>query len=303
MAALAYPFAYLRRVRQLVVGPGTHDTRTWAARPLHSLLHATLVRPPVRRAVFHFISQTLLRVQRYRIYLVLYGGVGLSVLVASVLRLTVTRGQVELEISADGVRAAIAIAAFWTVAGLRMAFVSPGNRQGSWVFRIVHGRPPRLSTALHQLQAAKLWVLLWAAVITFGVGLVLRALAPPELRTGSAAASLGILAAALCLLLTDLLFLSVNTVAFTGEPAREQPNLAMTLLKYFTFLPILVWIPVATEPWIEASPLHFALAAALVAGAHFVLRSLHRRVIREHCNMPGLEDDEDDFPMKLGLRY
>ncbi len=303
VAALAYPFAYLRRVRQLVVGPGTHDTRTWAARPLHSLLHATLVRPPVRRAVFHFISQTLLRVQRYRIYLVLYGGVGLSVLVASVLRLTVTRGQVELEISADGVRAAIAIAAFWTVAGLRMAFVSPGNRQGSWVFRIVHGRPPRLSTALHQLQAAKLWVLLWAAVITFGVGLVLRALAPPELRTGSAAASLGILAAALCLLLTDLLFLSVNTVAFTGEPAREQPNLAMTLLKYFTFLPILVWIPVATEPWIEASPLHFALAAALVAGAHFVLRSLHRRVIREHCNMPGLEDDEDDFPMKLGLRY
>ncbi len=303
VAAAAYPFAYLRRVRQLVVGSATHDTRTWAARPLHSLLHATLLRQPIRRAVFHFISQTLLRVQRYRIYLVLYGGVGLSVLVASVLRLTVAHGQVRMEISADGVRAAIAIAAFWTIAGLRMAFVSPGNRQGSWVFRVVHGRPPRLSTALHQLQAAKLWVILWAAVITFVVGLVLRALAPPELRTGSAAASLGILAAALSLLLTDLLFLNVNTIAFTGEPAREQPNLAMTVLKYFTFLPIIVWIPVAMEPWIEASPLHFALAVTVVAGAHLALRSLHRRVIREHCKMPGLEDDEDDFPMKLGLRY
>jgi hypothetical protein len=33
------------------------------------------------------------------------------------------------------------------------------------------------------------------------------------------------------------------------------------------------------------------------------LQRWHRRIIAEHCNMPGLEDDEDDFPMKLGLRY
>jgi hypothetical protein len=30
---------------------------------------------------------------------------------------------------------------------------------------------------------------------------------------------------------------------------------------------------------------------------------LHRRIIQEHCNLPGLEEDEEDFPMKLGLRY
>lgn len=303
LAALAYPFAYLRRVRQLVVGPGTHDTRTWAVRPVHSLLHATLLRSTIRRAVFHFISQTLLRVQRYRIYLVLYGGVGLSVLVASILRLTVEQSQVEVEISADGVRAAIAIAAFWTIAGLRMAFVSPGNRQGSWVFRIVHGRPPVLSTALHLLQAAKTWVLRWAVLITVAISLALHAIAPPELRTWPATASLLLVAAANCLLLTDILFLKVSAVAFTGEPAREQSNLALTLLKYFTFLPIIVWIPVASEPWIEAGALHFAIAAASVTAAHFALRSLHRRFVREHCLMPGLEDDEDDFPMKLGLRY
>src|SRR6202000_3068381 len=64
VAALAYPFAYVRRVRQLVVGPGTHDTRSRISRPLHALLPTTLVRPPVRRAVFHFISQSVFRVQR-----------------------------------------------------------------------------------------------------------------------------------------------------------------------------------------------------------------------------------------------
>ena len=201
LAMLAYPLAYLRRVRQIVVGPGTHDTRMWVMRPLHGLLHATLLRSPVCRAVFHFISQTLLRVQRYRIYLVLYSGVGLSVVFASVLRLTVAHGQVRIEISADGIRAAIAIVAFWTVAGLRMAFVSPGNRQGNWVFRIVHGRPPHFDVAMPQLLAAKLWVLLWAAVVTIGACLVSRVFAPAELLTWAATASLSLIAAGMCLLL------------------------------------------------------------------------------------------------------
>jgi hypothetical protein len=303
IAMLSYPIAYLRRVRQLVVGPGTHDTRSWVARPAHPLLHATLLREPVRRAVFHFISQTLLRVQRYRIYLVLYGGVGLSVVVASVLRLSVEHGQVRLEISADGVRAAIAIVAFWTIAGLRMAFVSPGNRQGSWAFGIVHGRPPQLDTAMHLLQAAKHWVLLCSGLVMLAAMTALWVFAPPELRGWRAAACMLLIAGGLCLLLTDLFFINVKTVAFTGEPAREQPNLALTVLKYFTFFPIVIWIPVASEHWVQAGIRHFLIALAAVAAAHLALEMLHRRIIQEHCNMPGLEDDEDDFPMKLGLRY
>jgi hypothetical protein len=303
VAILAYPVAYVRRVRRLVLGSGTHDTRSWTARPLDGLLHATLLRSPVSRAVYHFIGQTLLRVQRYRIYLVLYGGVGLSVVVASVLRLKVADGQVSVEISADGIRAAIAIVAFWTIAGLRMAFVSPGNRQGSWAFQIVHGRPPILETALQLLQAAKLWVLLWASVITFGALLVFRAMAPAELLKWPATASVLLLAAGMCLLLTDGLFLNVKTVAFTGEPAREPSSLALTVLKYFTFLPLIVWLPVFFEPWIEASVRHFGMAAAAIVAAHLGLQRIHRRIMREHCQMRALEDDEEDFPMKLGLRY
>jgi hypothetical protein len=68
------------------------------------------------------------------------------------------------------------------------------------------------------------------------------------------------------------------------------------------FFPIVVWLPVVSEPWIEASIQHFALAAAGIAGSHLALRVIHRRIIREHCDIPGLEDDEEDFPMKLGLR-
>lgn len=108
--------------------------------------------------MFHFISQTVLRVPRYRIYLVLYGGVGLSVVAASLLRFSVAHEQVRIGISPNGIRAALGIVAFWVIAGLRMAFVSSGNRQGNWAFRIVHGRPPYFATALELLRAAKIWI-------------------------------------------------------------------------------------------------------------------------------------------------
>ena len=168
LAMLSYPIAYLRRVRRLIEGPGSLDTRAWVARPLDKLLHATLIRPPVRRAVFHFITQTVMRVQRYRIYLVLYGGVGLSFVIATILRLTVVHGQVRMGISPDGMRAAIGIVAFWTITGLRMAFVSPGNQQGSWVFRIVHGRPPHFATAIAAVAGREtMGVPMVAASVTF----------------------------------------------------------------------------------------------------------------------------------------
>ena len=301
-ALLTYPIAYLRRVRQLAIGASSHARQNRLGRGFEALLNAILLRRPIDRAVIHFISQTLLRVQRYRIYLVLYGGVGLSVVVATVLHLTVTRGQVQIAISADGIRGAIAIIAFWTIAGLRMAFVSPGNRQGSWAFRIAHGRPPRLEVLTEQLRAAQQWALLSSLLVTLAAWAIFRLVAPPELRTAPATGSLLLLAAALCLLLTDAFFLMVKTVAFTGEPAREQSNLALTVLKYFTFFPLVIWLPVTVEPWIEASAFHCLLAVAAVLAAHWSLCQLHRRILEEHCNMPALEDGEDDFPMKLGLR-
>jgi hypothetical protein len=303
LVMLAYPFAYLRRVRQLVEGPGTHDTRTWVARPLHQFLHDSLLRPPVRRAVFHFITQSIMRVQRYRIYLVLYGGVGLSIVVASILRFTIVHSEVHMDVSSDGIRAATAIVAFWTIAGLRTAFVSPGNQAGTWVFRFVLGRPPQFSFAIQQLVAAKVWGFLWGLILTLGFCLVIRTVAPPQLLTWPATASQLLVGTGMCLLLTDVFFLNVKFIAFTGEPLKQQSSLAMTLLKYFTCFPAVPWLPIVCEPWIEASPLHLALASGAICAAHLALRRLHRGTIREHCNMPGLEEDEEEFPMKLGLRY
>jgi uncharacterized membrane protein len=139
-------------------------------------------------------------------------------------------------ISSDGIRAATGIVAFWMIAGLRIAFVSNGNEQGSWIFRIVHGRPPHFNAAMEQLRAAEEWVLLWGLIVTCGACVAFRVFAPPELLTLPATASQLLVAAGMCLLLTDIMFLNVKIVAFTGEREKGQPNLATSVLKYFAFV-------------------------------------------------------------------
>jgi hypothetical protein len=307
VAVVAYPLAYLRRVRRLVEGGSARTHRNPFVRPIQAVLHATVVRPPVRRAAFHFISQTLFRVPRYRIHLVLYGGFGLSVLIASVLRLTIDHHHaIHASVSADGIRTSIGIVAFWVVAGLRTTFLAPGNERGTWVLRIVHGNPPSFRAALDLLLAARVWALLCSLTVTATAIAVLHLFAPPELSTPLSLAAQLLTGAGLCLLLVDAAFARVTAIAFTGERPRDesvQTGLAFTVLRFATFFPLVTAIALAAEYFIEHSWQHFGLAAVCITAAHLWLRHQHRGMVRLHSSQLPLEEGEDDFPMRLGLRY
>ena len=303
IGVMTYPLAYLRRVKFLLVGAPPRSRRIGLIMPFNRLLHAVVVRGPVQRAVFHFINQTLFRVPRYRIYLVLYGGVGLSVLVATVLRLTVVNGQLRAETSADGIRVAVGIAAFWVTTGLRTAFVSSGNQQGSWIFRSTHGKPADFVAAIDELVAAKRWVLLCGMAITEGAVCALRLVAPQELLGLQATAAQIIVGAGICVVLTDAFFANVMVVPFTGETTGEKPNIAFTLLLFFSFFPVVTAASLFSEQWIEESWQHLGVAALAIVVAHLWFRHRHREQVRIHSAQTELEEGEEDFPMRLGLRY
>jgi hypothetical protein len=303
LAVLTYPLAYARKMRSLVEGSASRSVFRRFLQPFEKLLHAILVRLPLRRAVFHFIGQTIVRIPRYRIYLVLYGGVGLSVVTATILRFIVIRNQIRVEVSADGIRAAIGIVVFWMIAGVRMAFFSSGNQRGRWVFHVLQGNPPGFATAMEQSAATKTWVLLWTVMAALGTCFALRAIAPVELASPQATGAQALIALSLCVLLIDLFFLKITAVPFTSEQSGEDPNLALTVLKYFTFFPIVAALPIRLEPWVEKRSMHAAILLLVVIALHLMLDRRHRAVLREHCNQLPLEEDEEDFPMKLGLRY
>ena len=145
------------------------------------------------------------------------------------------------------------IVAFWVIAGMRAAFVSSGNRQGSWALRIVHGQPPHFDAAIEQLTAAKVWVAMCAASVTLRPSDCCELVAPAELLPVRATAAQLLVAMGMCLLLTDAFFLNVTAVPFTGG-TREPSNLAFTVLKYFsTFSRLDRAVSVASQFLIERS--------------------------------------------------
>jgi hypothetical protein len=302
IAVATYPLAYLRKTRQLVEGLSSHRGRNWTAGIISRILHATIVRTPEHRAIFHYITQTLLRVPRYRIYLILYGGVGLSIVIASVLRFSTVNNQIQVTISTDGLRASTGILAFWAVAGLRLAFLSPGNQQGSWILHLVHGRPPETGIALKQLSAVKIWALLFVTILTGSAFLIACAIAPPDFLTWRAVTAQILVATGFCLLLTDLFFLHVTTAAFTDEPTGESPSLAITVAKYFTFFPIVVWLSLVSGPWTEHSIWRYIAVPVGLVVAHWLIELRHRNIIRQHCLLFDPDGAENSFLLRLDLR-
>lgn len=302
IVAATYPLAHLRKTRQLVEGINSQRRRNWATWIVWRVLHTTIIRTPEQRAIFHYITQTLFRVPRYRIHLVLYGGVGLSIVIASVLRFSTVNSQIHVVVSIDGLRASAGIVAFWAIAGLRIAFLSPGNQQGSWVLHLVHGRPPEIDAAIKQLSAARIWALVFVATLVSSALLMAGALAPPDLLKWRAVAAQILIAAGFCLLLTDIFLLHVTTIAFTDEPTGESPNLAMIVTKCFTFFPIVVWLSVVSGPWIEERSWRYIAVSAGLLFAHWLIKRRHLEIVRHHCLHFDPDNRVNLFLLQLDLR-
>jgi hypothetical protein len=298
LAILSYPLAYRRRTRHLVEGSGALSTLNLAAAPIRHLLHLTLLRNGVQRGIYHFISYSLLRTQRHRVYLAIYGGVGLALMTACVLFLKLGHGHVAFALSPDGLRAAVPIVAFWIIAGLRTAFLSPADRRGAWLFRVILGRPGQT-----QLATAKLWVLLCGLVLTLGIVALVSVIIPPPLRGWRSATSQALVAVGLCLLLTEALFLKVRAIPFTGAAEAPATNLAFILLQYFGFFPPLVLLTLSLEPWLEANLWHATGTIAIIVAGLLWMRAVYRTNVDYYTNLIDLDDDEEEFPQRLGLRY
>jgi hypothetical protein len=151
--------------------------------------------------------------------------------------------------------------------------------------------------------AAALWVWLAASSVTCAAIAAFQLIDPAELRTWPSLASQLVTGLGLCLLLTDAFFLNVTTIPFTGErPAHEQ-NLAFAVLRYYTFFPFVTAFSVACEYFLECGGARLGIALTVIAVVHLWMRKRHRGIVRIDSGALPLEEDEDDFPLRLGLRY
>jgi hypothetical protein len=294
---LTYPLAYRRRVRQLIEGGRAVNTRGRRTATLFQwILQATVLRLPAQRAIFHFINQTILRAQRQRVMLAMYGGLGIALTLSVVLAFRVGGGHVRPVLLPDGIRFAIPIMIFWTVAGLHSVLGSPFDRRGAWLFRVIIGSPK----AGH-LTGTRVWVTLWAVFIGLATAIVLHALSPKSLRSHLTTLNQLLIAVGVSFLLADVFLFSVRSVPFTHLRKSSITDLPLVVVRYVVLFPLLVAILVHNETWIEASAIHLFKALLFLVTAHLLLLITHSRSLSQ-STLDTLLDETDEFPQRLGLR-
>lgn len=297
-AILAYPLAWWRKTQALVEGTARREGEISLAVPANELVHATLVRKPGARAIWHFIAGNLMRVPRYRMILVLYGGAGLALIFASVARLAVSGSHLRFFFSPGGLSAAIPVVAFWTVSGLRSTFLATAEPRGRWIFGVTVG-----NTAPEALWAMERWVFCCSALATVAAATLKVVAIGSSTLAWSALIAPFLTAISLSLLLTDAFFLNVTTIPFTGARATSATNFALLLIPYLGFFPAVVVATAAVEPWIARRGSHLIAATALALAAHLTLRFIRSRRIAERLQQVIPDEDEEEFPLRLGLRY
>ncbi len=293
---LTYPLAYRRRVRQLIEGSSASATRSRTAIPLRRLLHATILRRPSQRAIFHFISQTILRSQRQRVSLAMFGGLAISIALAEMLVVRVTNGHIHPALLPQGIHSAVPIMAFWTVIGLRSVISAPVDRRGSWIFSVLIGRPGPT-----HLAGARIWITLWAIFITAATALCLHALSPDSMKTPFILAAQLVIAIGVSFLLTDLLLFAIRTIPFTHLHKSAITDLPFAVIRYFVAFPLFLNIVVHYETFAEASAQHLVKILIFLATAHLLLRKAQIRSLQE-STLNTTPDETDEFPQSLGLR-
>jgi len=295
LALLTYPLAYRRKTRSVVEGTLSKSSRNWFADGKDAVLHALFVHKPSQRAVYHFIGKTLKRAPHHRVYLSMYGGAGLALLIATTVAFRQEGGHLALILSERGLRTAIPIAAFLTVTGLKAAFMSPVELKANWPFYVIGLRPDA-----DHIASTQRWTLLRALAITAAVLLLAKILSPATFADIRQMAVQLLMAQGLCLLLIDALLLHFLSVPFTRPLVYSRRNMGFILAVFLLLFPPFIWQTVDAGRWIERSLWHFPVAILLIVGAHILLQNQQRSAIREYAGLPENED-LDEFPQRLGL--
>jgi hypothetical protein len=266
LAAAIYPLAYARRVRQLVEGEGAGRRTRLGTNLVRRVLHLTLLRSPQVRAIYHFISQTILRVPRLRLYLTMYVGVALALAISGALNLVIHHRHVQFHCSEWGLRAAMVLLAFLLVMGIRTAMSAPVALQGSWIFLVVHGRP-----LPEHMRAVFVWVGVVVSAAVLAVTAVVEVLAPPAMHAGLAVMTQVLVGVGISVLLSRALLLRLREVPFTAVKVPSTRDLPMSFVRYMVILPAFVLYVVDREFWIEASWKNLVLTAALFVAIYVLL--------------------------------
>jgi hypothetical protein len=254
-------------------GPGR--LRIWIGRAME----ATVLRHPVEWAVFRFITQTITRSMKHRLFLATYGGFGAAMAV-----ITVASGK-------NGWYELPHMLAFVLISGLRAAFNFPSELPANWGFQMTE-----TSAIGPYLSGTRKWIVMCAVLPLFAV------LAPIEVvQFGWARAALyttyGI---AVSMVLMEAMFLGFRKVPFTCAHFPGKVNLVFLGVMYIFGFTAYSGLVTRGELWLQTRPIAAAVFFGLAAIAWAVLTQQGRRMLGAKARL-AYDDPADPVVRTLGI--
>jgi hypothetical protein len=272
--------AYRRHSRNVLQAPAPNPTGPGLIRTaLDRTLNRFVLRDPAERAVFWFISQTITRSMKHRVFLATYAGFGAALAVISFFSGALGALRLPLTLS------------FVLVSGLRAAFNFPSELGANWAFQLSE----TAATAAY-LRAMRKWILLCAVLPLFCT------LLPFELYWFAWPAALfhAAFGITLSLLLIEIMFFDFRKVAFTCSYFPGKVNLVgLTVLYIIGFMAYS-----GAMARLEASLEHDAISAGvffIAAGAAAVLLARWRDRASPDDERLAYEDSGDPAVRTLEL--
>ncbi|HWR53664.1 MAG TPA: hypothetical protein VN428_21320 [Bryobacteraceae bacterium] len=247
---LTYLPGYRRATRKIVASPepvcsGPGRLRTWIA----ALLHCTLLRGPVERAAFHFMTQTITRSFKHRLFLAAYAGFGAALVVISF---------------ASGPGGALRLPlmlSFVLVSALRAAFNFPSELRANWTFQLSD-----TDHALECFSAMRKWI----AVCAIGPLFLIWAPVEFSLFPWNEAAFHIAFGLTLCVLLIEIMFFGFKKAPFTCSYLPGKVNLvglgAIYVFGFTTYSDLMAGLEAQLVREPPAAAAFFIAAAAVYCG-------------------------------------
>ncbi|MGA9978069.1 MAG: hypothetical protein WBQ08_05500 [Candidatus Sulfotelmatobacter sp.] len=229
--------------------------------PLSAWLDRVMLRTPLQRGCFHFVSKTLLRSESHRLVLSAVAGLGLVLASQALMSAFAGHGTaVKVALSADALAVPF-ILAFCIIVGLRLVFEMPVELRSNWIFRLLldeedHECEPMPRKVM--LVSTLPWVFLVVLPFYAYAGGWLRAL----LHTALVVAWSALLANAILVRFRKLPF----TCSF---PLFRQHSIVTLLAGAMAFFLFAVVTP-QLEAWALADPVWMAIFIPIAAAVWYI---------------------------------
>ena len=276
---LSYLPLYKRHVRKVNEAESLRSGGSGSRNRFVTTLDSIVLRTATERAVFHFISQTITRSVKHRLFLATYGGFGIALAIMN------------FAPGGSGVRELPLTLSFVLISGLRAAFNFPAELRANWIFR-THGAGSLRECA----SGMRRWIGVCAVTPLFALlGIAELAIFPWTVALFHLVFGL-----ALSLLLTDILFLGFRKIPFTCAYFPGKVNLAGLSLIYLVGFTLYSRAMASLEKLLENSIPLIAIFLVVAGVAHAALRWCTARLQRETAAV-DYEDAGDPVIRTLDL--